>query len=143
MNRDQSVEKPSGIEYGPTLKGMGLNLLVSKVSETTRFLTNVLELVVVYEDEDFAIVKYHDQEFMLHSDASYSENPLLGLTGDGVLRGAGLELRLYQTDPDRACTAAEAGDHFILQKPMTKGHGLREAYIVGPDGYVWVPSVKV
>jgi len=25
--------------------------------------------------------------------------------------------------------------------PADKPHGLREAYIAGPDGYVWVPSV--
>jgi hypothetical protein len=29
----------------------------------------------------------------------------------------------------------------VLQAPANKPHGLREAYIAGPDGYVWVPSV--
>ena len=29
-------------------------------------------------------------------------DPLLGLTGDGALRGVGIELRLHGCDPDRA-----------------------------------------
>ena len=28
----------------------------------------------------------------------------------------------------------------ILQPPTNKPHGLREAYILDPDGYCWVPS---
>ena len=29
----------------------------------------------------------------------------------------------------------------VLQEATDKPHGLREAYLYDPDGYVWVPSV--
>jgi hypothetical protein len=28
----------------------------------------------------------------------------------------------------------------VLQAPADKPHGLREAYILDPDGYCWVPG---
>lgn len=140
-NDNDKNEKPSGADYGAALTGLGLNLLVSSVSENVDFLSSVMGLHVKYADEDFAIMAYQDMEFMLHADATYSDNPLLSLTGDGVIRGAGVELRLYGVDPESAAIKAAAKDYFIMQEPTVKAHGLREAYIVGPDGYVWVPSL--
>lgn len=139
---DENNGAPDGAEYGQSLRGLGLNLLVSSVTDQVAFLTDVMGLEAIYADDDFAIMRYQTQEFMLHVDGSYTENPLLSLTGDGVVRGAGIELRLYEADPDGSAEKAEALGHYVLQEPTTKGHGLREAYIVGPDGYVWVPSRK-
>ena len=36
---------------------------------------------------------------------------------------------------------ADAGS--VLDGSMDKPHGLRECYIVDPDGYVWVPSTAL
>jgi catechol 2,3-dioxygenase-like lactoylglutathione lyase family enzyme len=127
--------------YGRSLRGFGVNILVSDVTAMLGFLTEVLAVETVYGDADFAVCRHAGQEWMLHSDASYHANPLLALTGDGAVRGAGLELRLYGVDPDRAAALAEAAGFTVLQPPGDKPHGLREAYIAGPDGYVWVPSL--
>jgi len=127
--------------YGRSLTGFGVNILVSDVAATLAFLSEVLGVEAVYSDADFAVCLYQGHQWMLHSDASYHSNPLLALTGDGAIRGAGLELRLYGVDPDAAAARAEAAGHTLLQPPSDKPHGLREAYIAGPDGYVWVPSV--
>ncbi|MEQ8355603.1 MAG: hypothetical protein RH942_08700 [Kiloniellaceae bacterium] len=128
--------------YGRSLSGFGINILVSDVAVSLDFLTSVLEVEVIYSDADFAVCRHEAHQWMLHSDASYHSNPLLTLTGDGAIRGAGLELRLYGVDPDAASARAEAAGHTLLQAPADKPHGLREAYIAGPDGYVWVPSVR-
>ena len=128
--------------YGRSLKGFGVNILVSDVARSLDFLTAVLGVVVVYSDADFAVCRHGGSEWMLHSDGIYHANPLLALTGDGAVRGAGLELRLYGVDPDAAAARAEAAGPSLLQAPSDKPHGLREAYIAGPDGYVWVPSVE-
>jgi hypothetical protein len=64
----------------------------------------------------------------------YGEHPLLALTGDNALRGVGIELRLHGIDPDVAAAAAHRGDYTVLAVPADKAHGLREAYIVDPDG---------
>ena len=79
-------------------------------------------------------------EWMLHADHTYGDHPLLALTGDNALRGVGVELRLHGLDPDAAASTAHKLDFTVLQAPADKPHGLREAYIVDPDGYVWVPG---
>ncbi len=133
----------SADDYGRSLAGFGVNLLVKEVPRTLAFLKAVFDLSPVHATEDFAVLRYGTHEWMLHSDASYSQNPLLSLTGDGAIRGAGIELRLYGLDPDACAAKAEAAGHMILQPPTDKPHGLREAFLVDPDGYVWVPGIGI
>ncbi|MEL6215828.1 MAG: glyoxalase, partial [Pseudomonadota bacterium] len=78
--------------------------------------------------------------FQLHSDGTYHANPLLNLLPENPPRGAGIEIRLYDTDPGDAVARARAVDATILQEPTDKPHGLREAYILCQNGYAWVPS---
>jgi catechol 2,3-dioxygenase-like lactoylglutathione lyase family enzyme len=130
---------PAG-DYGRSLRGMGVNLLVRSIERALPFFREVLEVEVVHADPDFAVLRHGGQEWMLHADHTYTENPLLALTGDGALRGAGIELRLYDIDPDAAAARAEAKGYHILQPPKDKPHGLRETYLVDVDGYVWVPG---
>lgn len=139
---DEDGAFPSADAYGRSLQGFGVNMLVRDVGRSVDFLAGVLGVEAVYQDRDFAVCRYQGQEWMLHSDASYHSNPLLSLTGDGAVRGAGLELRLYGIDPDAAQARAEAAGHAVLQAAQDKPHGLREAFLVDPDGYIWVPSVE-
>lgn len=126
--------------FGASLRGLGLNMLVRDVLATCAFLETVFELTCHQKTADFAIVSYGAQVFQLHSDGTYHSNPLLGLVPENPPRGGGLEIRLYQTDPDAAAARAEAAGATVLQPPTDKPHGLRECYILGPDGYAWVPS---
>jgi catechol 2,3-dioxygenase-like lactoylglutathione lyase family enzyme len=132
-------------DYGRSLRGSGVNLLVRDVARAVAFQTEVLALQVVYQDADFAVMRHaaadgQAEEWMLHADHTYSDHPLLALTSDHALRGVGIELRLYDHDPDAAEARARArGDH-VLAASRDKPHGLRECYLVDPDGYVWVPS---
>ena len=132
-------------DYGRSLRGFGVNLLVKEVARSVAFQVEVLALDVVYQDDDFAVIRHHGangatQEWMLHADHTYGDHPLLALTGDNALRGVGIELRLYDHDPDAAeARACARGDH-VLAPASDKPHGLRECYLVDPDGYVWVPS---
>ena len=127
--------------YGRSLKGFGVNLLVRDVPRAVAFQTAVLGVELIYADRDFAVLRHGEQDWMLHADHTYSEHPLLGLTGDGAIRGAGAELRLYDIDPDDAETRARARGETVLAAAADKPHGLREVYIADPDGYVWVPSL--
>lgn len=130
----------SAPDYGRSLTGLGVNLLVRDVTGTLAFLRDVFGLEPVHADKDFAVLAHGGHQWMLHGDHTYHSHPLLGLTGDGALRGAGIELRLYDIDPDVAEAKARArGDH-VLQASADKPHGLRECFLVDPDGYVWVPS---
>lgn len=126
--------------FGKSLRGIGLNLLVRDVQSQCAFLETVFGLKPHQISADFAIVTYGDQVFQLHSDATYHSNPLLGLLPETPPRGAGVEIRLYDSDPDIAVTRAETARATILQTPTDKPHGLREAYILCENGYAWVPS---
>ena len=130
-------------DYGRSLKGFGINLLVRDVDNSLAFLRDVLRVEVVYANRDFAVLAYGDQQWLLHADHTYHSNPLLALTGDGALRGAGAEFHLYGLDPDAAETRARAGGHHVRQEVSNKPHGLRECYLVDPDGYVWVASRSI
>ena len=127
-------------DFGRSLRGIGLNLLVRDVAAEVAFLETVFEMKAHQPTADFAIMTYGDQVFQLHSDGTYHANPLLGLLPENPPRGAGLEIRLYDTDPDAAVVRAQSVGATILAEAADKPHGLREAYILDQDGYAWVPS---
>ncbi|MCX7566002.1 glyoxalase [Sulfitobacter sp. F26169L] len=126
--------------FGQSLCGMGVNLLVKDVSAQVAFLETVFDMKSHQPTADFAIMVYGNNVFQVHSDGTYHANPLLGLVPETPPRGGGIELRLYDTDPDTACKRAEDAGATILQAPADKPHGLREAYILCDNGYAWVPS---
>ncbi|MFY0308465.1 VOC family protein [Leisingera sp. D0M16] len=133
-------EQTDADSFGRSLRGIGLNLLVRDVPAEVAFLETVFAMKGHQVSKDFAIVTYGGQVFQLHRDGTYAENPLLGLLPENPPRGAGIEIRLYDTDPDEAVARAEAAGFTILQPPTDKPHGLREAYILCENGYAWVPS---
>lgn len=140
MTVSQDYETISAEDFGANLRGIGINLVVTDVRARADMLAEVFGMGAHRVSSDFAIMTYGDQVFQLHSDGTYSANPLLNILPENPPRGAGVELRLYDTDPDAAVTRAEARGLMILQEPTDKPHGLREAYILDEDGYAWVPS---
>jgi catechol 2,3-dioxygenase-like lactoylglutathione lyase family enzyme len=127
--------------YGHSLRGLTLNLLVRHIAAALPFHREVLGATVVYSDADFAVLRYDEVEWMLHADHTYLEHPLHASLGADEPRGVGAELRLHGRDPDLAEAAARRLGCTILATATDKPHGLREVYIVDPDGYVWVPDV--
>ena len=133
-------ETVSSQEFGASLRGIGLNLLVRDVIATCDFLKTVFEVETHRVSADFAIVTYEDQVFQIHSDGTYHSNPLLGLLPENPPRGTGIEIHFYDTDPDEATKRAQDHGATILQAPTDKPHGLRECYILCDDGYAWIAS---
>lgn len=133
-------ETISAEDFGAALRGFGFNILVADVRQTARFLEATFALQAHRVSEDFAIITQGSNVLQLHSDATYSANPLLGLLPETPPRGAGIEIRLYDCDPDQAAARAKAEGGTILQEPTDKPHGLRECYILCRDGYAWVAS---
>lgn len=127
--------------YGRGLSGLGINLMVEDIARAVAFQRTVLEAEVVYADPDFAVVRAEGSEWMLHADHTYDRHPLLRRAMENGARGSGMELRLHGCDPDRAEERAMAAGYAVLASAADKPHGLREAYIVDPDGYVWVPDL--
>jgi uncharacterized glyoxalase superfamily protein PhnB len=101
-----------------------VNLLVREVAPVVRFLTEVLQVELVYDDPDLAVLRHEGVDWMIHAN----------------LRGAGCELRLYNLDPDAAEARARAAGYEVLAPSEDKPHGLRECYLLDPEGYIWVPG---
>lgn len=128
---------PAGA-YSKSLKGFGVKLLVQDVPLAVAFATEVLEAEAVYADPDFAVMRAQGAEWPLHADHTYDSDPLHGSLAEGAHRGVGVELRLHNMDLDAAEARARARGDVIFAGAIDKGHGLREAYIINPDGYLWV-----
>ena len=136
---------PAG-EYGRSLRGLSVNLLVRDMARALRFQCEVLAAEVVYADPDFAVVRGGGNgsgEWMLHADHTYLDHPLHGFVAGTEGRGAGIELRVHGRDPDDAVAAARATGFTVLAEAADKPHGLREAHILDDDGYTWVADVPL
>ncbi len=131
--------------FGHSLRGVSVNLLVRDVLAEVAFLTDVFGMKAYRAGPDFAILVHGEQPFQLHSDRSFASHPLHALLPETPPRGLGIELRLHEADPDLAAGRALAHpEAVVLQAPTDKaGHGLREAVILCPNGYAWVPSRRI
>ncbi|QYK41617.1 MAG: glyoxalase [Paracoccaceae bacterium] len=131
--------------FGRSLTGITLNLLVPDAALHAGFLARVFGMTVHRASRDFAIVLHAGQPLQLHADATFAAHPLHALLPEAGPRGAGAELRLHEADPDAACArAASEPGAMVLDAPRDKAaHGLREAVILCPAGYAWVPSRRL
>lgn len=134
-------------DLGRMLRGMGINLLCPNPQDYAPRIAHVLGLNIIRVDEFFGLLSWQDDPdhnglIQLHADKTYAAHPYYVMLGENQPRGIGLELRLFETDPDAAVRrAGEDADFTILQPATDKEHGLREAFILDPLGYCWVPSV--
>jgi catechol 2,3-dioxygenase-like lactoylglutathione lyase family enzyme len=146
-------ETVGAADFGRALKGIGLNLLVRDVPGLAAFLTDVFGMSAHRVTADFAIMVYGSgggdgaraHVFQLHADGTYHANALPALLPEAGPRGGGVELRLYETDPDDAAAKAEAHVHgsTLLHPAENKPHGLRECIICCENGYAWIPSRRL
>ena len=130
-------------EYARSLTGLGVNLLVRDIDAALPFHREVLGAEVVYSDPDIAVLRRRDVEWMLHAHHTYDAHPWHPIIVSDAPRGVGVELRLHGRDPDAAEAAARRLGCEIIQGAADKPHGLREAFIVDRDGFVWVPDVPL
>jgi catechol 2,3-dioxygenase-like lactoylglutathione lyase family enzyme len=128
-------------EYGRSLESLSINLLVRDIEKALRFQREVLSATVIYSDPDFAALQGFGAGWMLHADHTYEGHALEGVLAGVSQRGAGVELRLHGCDPDKAEASARRLGYTVLASATNKNHGLREAYLVDADGYVWVPDI--
>ncbi len=131
---------PSGAEYGRSLTGFGVNLIVSDLNRAIAFATEVLGATIYFRTDVFAAMKLHGADFMFHIPQSYRGNELHATLISDAPRGVGVELRCYHVDPDDAETKARELGYTVLAGALDKPHGLRESMILDDDGFVWIPS---
>ena len=135
-------------EFGRSLKGFGINLLVQDVFGSVKFAEIILQATCDYQDKAFAAMHRGDVIWQYHADFTYKTHALSGFVKDDKGealkgRGAGAEFHFFDLDPDEAVKRAKGGDYIVLAEAMDKPHGLREAYILDDDGYCWVVSLPL
>ena len=131
-------------EFGHALRAISVNLLCRDVEAEVAFLTSVFGMTAHRVSRDFAILLHAGQPLQLHSDGTYANHPLPALLPEAGPRGAGVEIRLHEADPDQAADRAETAGGVVLQPATDKtAHGLREAVILSPSGYAFVPSRRI
>jgi catechol 2,3-dioxygenase-like lactoylglutathione lyase family enzyme len=137
-----SSETPlTGRQYGQSLSGFGVSLIVQDITRAVHFATEVLGAQVFFRTDVFAAMKLLGSDYMLHTPDTYRGNELHATLTSDAPRGVGIELRCYNVDPDQAEAKARAHGYTILAGSIDKTpHGLRECMILDDDGYVWIPS---
>lgn len=131
------------VQVGHALERFGVNLLVSDVAKTAEFLSQVFGFAKHSLNQDYALLSHAGVFFQFHADHAYSENPLPSLVPEFGARGGGIELRLFDVQPDEAERKAREAGYDVLMETSDKPHGLRECFLLDPDGYCWCPSVKI
>ena len=133
----------SASQYGRSLRGLTVNLIVRNMARMLEFQRLVLEAEIVYEDPDFAVFEGYGAQWMAHADHTYDHNPLEALLTLNQPRGGLVELRIHGCDPDRAEQQARQRGYQVVQATADKPHGLREAYLRDAEGYLWVPDRSI
>ena len=72
-------ETVSPQDFGASLRGVGLNLLVTDIADTVDFLVSVLDMSAYRVSKDFAIMTSGDQIIQIHQDATYASHPIYDL----------------------------------------------------------------
>ncbi|MEQ8295128.1 MAG: hypothetical protein RIB55_01445 [Nitratireductor sp.] len=77
---------------------------------------------------------------MLRTGQTCADHAMAGVAADAELRGIGMEIRIYGVDPGGIEKRARDAGSTVLSGALDKLHGLRECHIIGPSGYIFVPS---
>ncbi len=132
------LEHITPVDFGRSLRGIGVNLLCRDVMGMAAFLHDVFDLEIHRASKDFAIIRHGDWMMQLHADATYHAHPLLTLVPELPPRGTGVQIYLFGVAPDQAVMRAPV--EMVLEQPADKPHGLREATILSPEGYAFSPA---
>ncbi len=132
-----------GFRYGALLPPLALNLIVRDTARAAAFYRDVFQAEVHYQDIDFAAVRNHHVELMLHADHTHDDHPWAPALASDAVRGLGAQFRMLGVDPDALHARAVEHGATVVSPPQDKGHGWREVLLRDPDGYEWACGVLI
>ena len=133
----------SAADYGRTLSGLSVNLIVRDVARSIPFYTGVLDLRLLYSDEDFAALEREGVRLQLHADHTYARMPWATRLRDDPKRGLGAEIRILGIEPDAAEKRARDAGFVVLVPVRDWPHGWRDCVLEDPDGYTFAVGVPL
>ena len=134
---DAQKWKVGAAEYGRSLMGLSLNLLVRDIARSLPFYTDVLQFSDLHHDPDFAALEREGVRLMLHADHTYAAQPWAPRLAEKGKRGLGAEIRILGIDPDAAEKRARDRGHTVLVATKDWPHGWRDCLLEDPDGYTF------
>lgn len=143
MKKRKTEPWMTAADYGRTLTGLSVNLIVRDVARSTQFYTGVLELRLLYSDDDFAAFEREGVRLQLHADHTYARMPWASRLRDDSTRGLGAEIRILGIDPDAAERRARDGGFAVLVPVRDWPHGWRDCVLEDPDGYTFAVGVPL
>lgn len=133
----------SAADYGRTLTGLSVNLIVRDIARSLPFYTGVLEMRLLYSDEDFAALEREGVRLQLHADHTYAQMPWATRLSDASKRGLGAEIRILGIEPDAAERRARDAGFAVLVPVRDWPHGWRDCVLEDPDGYTFAVGVPL
>jgi catechol 2,3-dioxygenase-like lactoylglutathione lyase family enzyme len=133
----------SAADYGRTLLGLSVNLIVRDVARSLPFYTGVLEMRLLYSDEDFAALEREGVRLQLHADHTYARMPWAARLSEDSKRGLGAEIRILGIEPDAAERRARDAGFVVLVPVRDWPHGWRDCVLEDPDGYTFAVGVPL
>ena len=124
-------------EYGRSLSGLSVNLIVRDVAKSLPFYRDVLGMTVQYADVDFAALQIGSTNVQLHADHTYDHQPWAPRLAATGKRGLGAEIRIMGIDPDGAERRARGLGVTVLTEAKDWPHGWRDVVLEDPDGYTF------
>jgi catechol 2,3-dioxygenase-like lactoylglutathione lyase family enzyme len=133
----------SGADYGRSLTGLTLNLLVRDVARSLPFYTEVLGFRDLHHDPDFAALERDGTKLTLHADHTYGAQPWAPRLAESGKRGLGAEIRILGVDPEEAERRARERGYTVLVGTKEWPHGWRDCVLEDPDGYTFAVGVPL
>ena len=133
----------SADQYGRTLSGLSVNLIVRDVGRSAPFYTDVLGLRLLHSDEDFAALEGEGVKLQLHADHTYERMPWASRLAEPGKRGLGAEIRILGIDPNAAERRARDAGFTVLVPVRDWPHGWRDCVLEDPDGYAFAVGVPL
>jgi catechol 2,3-dioxygenase-like lactoylglutathione lyase family enzyme len=137
MKKRKAEPWMSAADYGRTLSGLSVNLVVRDIARSVPFYVHVLDLRLLYSDEDFAAFERDGVRLQLHADHTYANMPWASRLAEGSSRGLGAEIRILGIDPDAAESRARDRGFTVLVPVRDWPHGWRDCVLEDPDGYTF------
>lgn len=137
MRKRTTTPWMSAADYGRTLTGLSLNLIVRDIVRSVPFYSEVLGLRMLYADPDFAAFEGDGVRLQLHADHAYEGMPWAERLRDNGKRGLGAEIRILGIDPDAAERRARDRGFTVVVPTKDWPHGWRDCLIEDPDGYTF------